>query len=260
VRKIILFAVGAVAAFGCGVAPVSAQTATSVSAPYDLNGEWQAEYHNPEGVMIERIMIVNIASALTATKTTGDQYVPAGKMTLRATLPTAAATTFPAQQQCAGAGYVNPQWGDVTLTIINNDHFTLRHDCPSRCACGTTDTWQRVGKPTLALDNAILFDFDKSQLRSNAGPILDKVVAWLVQRHPASHLLIAGYTDNIGSAAHNLQLSKQRAEKVAAALAAKGIAKSRLATRGFGATNPRYPNTNDDARARNRRVEIVIED
>jgi OmpA-OmpF porin, OOP family len=55
-------------------------------------------------------------------------------------------------------------------------------------------------------------------------------------------------------------LSRERAETVAAALKAKGIAADRLATKGFGKADPRYPNSNEEARARNRRVEIVVED
>lgn len=259
-RKLVVLLITIAAASGYAIDRSEAQAGSGAAAAYDLNGEWQAEYHNPEGVAIERIMIVNMGTSFTATKTTGDQYVPAGKQTLRGTPPSSNATSFSVEQQCAGAGFVNPKWGKVTVTISDNDHFTLRHDCPSDCACGATEAWQRVGKPTLALDNAVLFDLDKSKLRPDADAALTNTIAWLNEKHPTSHLLVAGYTDNTGAAKHNVQLSNDRAATVAAALVAKGIDKSRLSTKGFGAANPRYPNTNDDARARNRRVEIVIED
>ena len=60
------------------VSPVAAQPATPL---YDLSGEWQAAYRNPGSVDIEKVMIANFGTALVATKETGDQYVPAGKIT-----------------------------------------------------------------------------------------------------------------------------------------------------------------------------------
>jgi outer membrane protein OmpA-like peptidoglycan-associated protein len=234
-------------------APKPAAPAAKPAAPvhFDLNGEWQAEFHDPGSVDVEKIMIVDYGDGLTATKETGDVYVPAGQVTFKGTYN---AASFTAQQQGAMKGHINPVWKPVTITVLDKDHFTLKDPY------GNTDHWSRLGKPTLALDDAILFDLDKYQLKPAAGDAIAKVVAFLGQMHPNSHLLIAGYTDDTGSDALNLPLSQKRAETVAAALTAKGIAAARLQTKGFGKSNPRYPNTNDDARAHNRRVEIVVQD
>ena len=219
---------------------------------YDLNGEWQAEFHDPGQIDIEKIMIVDYGDGLVATKETGDKYVPAGKVTFRGNYTS---NPFPAQAQGAQAGYVNPGFFPTTVTVIDQDHFTTVDT-----ANGALDHWMRLGKVALALDDAILFDINKSELRPDGAAALDKVVRYLNQMHPKSNLVVAGYTDDTGSDALNLPLSERRARSVAAVLKAKGIAAGRLVTKGYGKANPRYPNVNDDARAHNRRVEIVVQE
>ena len=69
---------------------------------------------------------------------------------------------------------------------------------------------------------------------------------------------LAGHTDNIGSEAYNMELSMERAVRVRQALIDKGIAEERLSAKGYGATNPLYPNDTDEHRALNRRTEMVV--
>lgn len=69
-------------------------------------------------------------------------------------------------------------------------------------------------------------------------------------------LRIAGHTDDAGSEALNSALSLRRAEAVRAALIQRGIPAERLVAEGFGASRPLSPNTSEDGRARNRRIEI----
>jgi outer membrane protein OmpA-like peptidoglycan-associated protein len=63
-----------------------------------------------------------------------------------------------------------------------------------------------------------------------------------------------GYTDCVGSADFNLKLSKNRAEAVKAYLVSKGAAASQITTDGLGSKNPA-----SDDKAKNRRVEVIIE-
>ena len=219
---------------------------------YDLNGEWQAEFHDPGSVDVEKIMVVDYGDGLVATKVTGDVYVPAGKVTFKGAYNT---NPFTVQQQHASKGYINPSWGPEIITVLDKDHFNLKYTTSN-----DVDHWLRIGKPTLALDDTILFDLNKYDLKPEGASALNKVVAFLGQMHPHSHLLVAGYTDDTGRDALNLTLSQKRAETVAATLKAQGIVPARLETKGFGKANPRYPNVNDDARAHNRRVEIVVQD
>ncbi len=61
----------------------------------------------------------------------------------------------------------------------------------------------------------------------------------------------------VGTAVANKTLSENRAKSVMNALAAKGIEKSRLTAKGWGQEKPLMPNTSDEGKAKNRRVEIV---
>jgi len=67
---------------------------------------------------------------------------------------------------------------------------------------------------------------------------------------------IVGYTCDLGSAEHNLDLSKRRAAAIAALLNKAGVKDARLTIDGLGETKPAVPNSSDENRAKNRRVEI----
>lgn len=100
------------------------------------------------------------------------------------------------------------------------------------------------------------FDVDRASLRPSARPAIDEIVK-LMQQNAALKVSIEGHTDDTGTAARNQPLSLARAETVRAELIAAGIAPARMKTAGFGATKPLAQGTSEDARARNRRVELV---
>ena len=72
-------------------------------------------------------------------------------------------------------------------------------------------------------------------------------------------LRIEAHTDSQGADEANLALSRKRAEAVRVELAAAGIPASRLAAVGKGESDPVTDNGSAEGRARNRRVEIVVE-
>ena len=102
----------------------------------------------------------------------------------------------------------------------------------------------------------INFDVDSDHLRADAKPAVDQLVAAL-KANASWKVSIEGHTDATGNAAHNLQLSEQRAAAVKAALVGAGISADRLTTVGLGQTRPVAPNDTDAGRAQNRRVEVV---
>jgi outer membrane protein OmpA-like peptidoglycan-associated protein len=102
----------------------------------------------------------------------------------------------------------------------------------------------------------INFDTDRATIRTDGKPAVDEIVK-LMRDNPALKLAIEGHTDNSGNAAHNKELSEQRAAAVVAALTAAGIDKARLQSAGFGADKPLADNGSEEGRARNRRVELV---
>jgi OOP family OmpA-OmpF porin len=102
----------------------------------------------------------------------------------------------------------------------------------------------------------IYFDLDKANLKPESKGTLDEV-AKLLKADPSLKLEVAGHTDNTGSAAHNMQLSSERATAVVNALVGNyGIDRVRLQAKGYGDSKPVAPNDTEGNRAKNRRVEL----
>lgn len=100
------------------------------------------------------------------------------------------------------------------------------------------------------------FDLGKSTIRSHSFPSLDRVANLLVTKNFS--LKLAGHTDNTGSAALNLRLSKDRAEAVRQYLVSKGANASRIEATGYGQTQPIASNKTAAGRQQNRRVEFTL--
>ncbi|MFO7577772.1 MAG: OmpA family protein [Pelovirga sp.] len=105
----------------------------------------------------------------------------------------------------------------------------------------------------------VLFDTNKSELRSGAQYTIDKLAAFLAE-YPTRNVLIEGFTDSTGAVEYNQRLSERRAEAVQKVLAARGIDPRRLMTRGYGVAFPVASNDTAEGRQRNRRVEVIISD
>ena len=109
------------------------------------------------------------------------------------------------------------------------------------------------------MQDALLFDFGKSDLRAEATPALEKL-ALALQKNPSMHFEIGGHTDNIGDEASNQALSEQRALSVYKALVTQNVAPEQLAWKGFGKAQPAAPNDTEAGRQKNRRVECRVVD
>lgn len=111
----------------------------------------------------------------------------------------------------------------------------------------------------------VLFDFGRADLTSAAHGKVRDIAAVLNNQAQGRRIAVEGHTDSIGSEAFNQRLSERRAEAVARALESAGVSGERITTRGYGKHYPVAPNTNPDGtdnpagRAKNRRVEVVIE-
>ncbi len=105
--------------------------------------------------------------------------------------------------------------------------------------------------------HGILFDTDSARLKPESAPVLKQVAAGLT-KNPNLKLEIDGYTDSVGNPAHNIDLSKRRAQAVQSVLVTQfGIDASRLTANGFGEAKPIGSNDTPDGRAGNRRVEFI---
>ncbi len=102
------------------------------------------------------------------------------------------------------------------------------------------------------------FASGQSALRAEARENLQKVID-LINANPGATVLIEGHTDSQGSANLNQVLSQRRAEAVRDALIQQGVDGSRLRAVGLGKDRPVADNGSAEGRARNRRVEVVVE-
>jgi len=121
-----------------------------------------------------------------------------------------------------------------------------------------TQTLQLGGPPPKACTIEVYgvnFDFNKAVLRQDSTPMLRQILA-LFTSTPAFSAEVSGHTDNIGAPAYNLKLSDARAAAVKTWLVQQGVAPARITSRGYGDTRPLAPNTTDENRFKNRRVEL----
>ena len=107
--------------------------------------------------------------------------------------------------------------------------------------------------------NDIRFLFNKFQLEEESYIELEKVIS-LMKSNPSAKIEIAAHTDDVGSDDFNNLLSSKRAQEIVKYLTSKGISSSRLTSKGYGKTKPLDTENSEEARAKNRRVELKILD
>lgn len=116
---------------------------------------------------------------------------------------------------------------------------------------------QTIKKGTPIRLNDISFSTSSSILNGLCMDVLDELVMYLNTKS-SMNISIHGHTDNRGEAQENIELSKERAKQVMDFLINEGVNENRLSYDGFGAKKPKVPNTTEEGRAINRRVEFVI--
>lgn len=109
----------------------------------------------------------------------------------------------------------------------------------------------------LRMPSGITFATDSSVVQPQFQPTLNDVGAILAQ-YPKTYIDVLGHTDSDGADAYNQALSERRARSVADYLVSKGVQSARIATRGYGETQPIASNATAEGKASNRRVEIKI--
>lgn len=109
----------------------------------------------------------------------------------------------------------------------------------------------------LNMPSNVTFAVDSSAIQPNFQETLGGVANTLSQ-YEKSYVDIFGHTDSTGSDAYNQSLSERRASSVANFLSNSGVQRARLATQGFGESQPVATNSTEEGRAANRRVEIKI--
>ena len=122
---------------------------------------------------------------------------------------------------------------------------------------------QQGGQIIVTLPGDVLFDFDKSDIRADAQPVLSQLAQVLVDM-PDAPVAILGHTDAKGSDDYNQALSERRADSVGSWLNDLGVERGRMTAEGRGEAEPVAPNQHADGsddpegRQQNRRVEFII--
>lgn len=177
-----------------------------------------------------------------------------------------------------GVAYSNSETGEYEIHLPGGQKYGVRAEAPGHISesqnldltgvtkDGAIETRDMRLAPievtTIAPDvsitlNNIFFDFDKSVLKSESFPELNRLVQ-LMNENPAMTVEIAGHTDSVGPEEYNMRLSESRAKSVSRYLSEKGIVKDRITTVFFGESKPKESNATKEGRQKNRRVEFKI--
>ncbi|NTE03466.1 OmpA family protein [Agrobacterium tumefaciens] len=122
----------------------------------------------------------------------------------------------------------------------------------------------KMGIP-IAIDN-VYYEFNSVELTEPSKKVLDYLIP-IMEDNPEMEIELGSHTDNIGTDEYNLELSNKRAQSCVDYLASKGIASSRMTSKGYGESMPIAPNEigrgrrkkdNPDGRAKNRRTEFKV--
>ena len=103
----------------------------------------------------------------------------------------------------------------------------------------------------------VLFDFNKYSLKSEARERLARV-SGILMSYPGLNVKVEGHTDNVGSQDYNQKLSDERAETVRGFMVSQGVSPDIITAQGFGMNQPVVSNDTAAGRAKNRRVELVV--
>ncbi|MBS1682377.1 MAG: OmpA family protein [Bacteroidetes bacterium] len=181
-----------------------------------------------------------------------------------------------------GVTYSNPETGDYEIHLPGGSLYGLRAEAKDHISENQNIDLRNVKQPgtfeenvklkpeeiapiqvapveeniTITLNN-IFFDFDKSTLKAESFPELNRIVE-LMKAKATMQVEIAGHADKTGPEEYNLKLSERRARAVAKYLGEKGIDSNRISAVFYGETRPVDTTNTKAGNAKNRRVEFKI--
>ncbi|POY35324.1 flagellar motor protein MotB [Solitalea longa] len=159
---------------------------------------------------------------------------------------------------------------EYTVTAEKTNFITSRKD--SLSTIGYTESKTLHAKLSLGIDSIelykgirldnIYYDFNKWNIRADAGPELDKLVQVMTD-NPTMIIELSSHTDSRGADSYNLQLSQKRAEAAVNYIISKGIDTKRITAKGYGETKPvnncgNGTNCSETEFQLNRRTEFAI--
>jgi OmpA-OmpF porin, OOP family len=142
--------------------------------------------------------------------------------------------------------------GTPAGTVVDGAGCALKTPAPVQKVIITEEDRRVVADAIKNLE----FDLGKSTIRAKSYPTLNRVAELLIKKNFS--LKLAGHTDNTGSDALNMRLSKDRAESVKSYLVSQGANASRIEATGYGENQPIASNKTASGRQQNRRVEFTL--
>lgn len=143
---------------------------------------------------------------------------------------------------------------DLEFDVVNGPPMEVKLELEPQKAAMVT-----VSRDRIELKDSIRFQTGKAVIQPASFPMLDQAVQILADYPEIKKLRIEGHTDERGSDATNLELSKKRAKAVLDYLVGKGIDPARLTSEGFGESRPIDPGHDEAAWSKNRRTDFFVE-
>lgn len=132
---------------------------------------------------------------------------------------------------------------------------------PAASTTGTTTTTGSYGSMQEQLrtevGDRVFFDFDRSDIRSDAQGTLTALAAWL-NAHPEVTLTLEGHADERGTREYNLALGERRANSTRQYLISLGVDANRLAVISYGEERPEALGSDEISWAQNRRAVFIV--
>ena len=123
----------------------------------------------------------------------------------------------------------------------------------------TTVTLPPLASKAMVFPEAALFEFGKAELKPEGKQKIEEYREQAKEElGRAEHVIVTGYTDNVGEPDFNVALSLRRAEAVRDSLISLGADPQKLEVNGAGDATPIADNSTDEGRAKNRRVEVAV--
>ena len=118
---------------------------------------------------------------------------------------------------------------------------------------------ERLDESTLLVhfDSDVLFAVDSATLSGDARGALGQAAS-VMNEYDKTAVVVQGHTDSTGSEQHNQGLSERRAGSVVTELVSRGVNNDRIASMGFGESQPVADNATSEGRRRNRRVDVML--
>ena len=141
--------------------------------------------------------------------------------------------------------------------LFQSLYFDFKSDSAYQKPIRMDITLDPIAKGVSTTLNNVFFGFDSYALTNNSKSELSKVVKFLIL-HNNITITVKGHTDNDGNENYNMALSRNRAKAVCDFMIKNGIEKSRLKYEGKGAAEPVATNNTEEGKAKNRRIEFMI--